>query len=146
MPNPTGPRATEQREPGPRRVHLGLGTLTNVPGGKQMIFLVNLGVSLRFQLLRGPCVLVSGAQPWMILPHSWECCPGKENSWQTHLPPRRWEGAPLVRCLYTVCGVRPSSVVTCTVHLAVQKTLGKTQRGGTSVIRQLSEGCGSTTS
>lgn len=78
--------------------HPGLLTLTNIPAVKQMVCLAHLGVSLRIQLLLVPCVLASEAQPWTLLPRSWEYCPGRGNNWQTR-PPRRPEGGVrLARC------------------------------------------------
>lgn len=73
------------------RLHPGLLALTNIPVAKQMVSLARLGVSLRIQLLLVPCVLASEAQPWTLLPRSWEYCPGTGNNWQTRLP-RRPEG------------------------------------------------------
>lgn len=78
-------------------LHLGLVALTNIPVVKQMVSLAHLGVSLRIQLLLVPCVLASEAQPWTLLPRSWEYCPGMGNNWQTRLPRRPEGGARLAR-------------------------------------------------
>lgn len=113
-------------------LHPALLALTNIPVVKQMVSLARLGVSLRIQLPLVPCVLASEAQPWTLRPRSWECCPGRGNNWQTRLPRRPEGGARLARRPWIVSAA-PACVSSCTLPLAVLKTLAKTERWETSL-------------
>lgn len=108
-------------------LHPGLLALTNIPVVKKMVSLARLEVSLRIQLLLVACVLASGAQPWTLLPRSWEYCPGTGNNWQTRLPQRPEGGArsalhPWISSDALACAS------SCTLPPAGLKTLAKTER------------------